>query len=627
MKKYILWSSLLMIFVGSTLVSCHSDIDFNNVDTTSEIEMGLALPVGSINATIKDFIGNVPNLFLMGEEDGAINRGVIVWRDTFESTKSFHHIDMELHTAHVRGVQMNVYDQLPASSQHGNYRRLEGQREFVFDLPISLDEFNNDETYERFDSILFNSAKFRSILRQSNLDGRIWNWITKVELDLGPQGRRAGSTRFLVSNNIQEGSPVENSLDNFSLNFMIKKDLNPKTQQEEYHNNVVDNVVLKAHIFVNVPSGNYMDVPQDGAFQYELQFKDLDFAAAWGYFYPTKDMRETHTEHISENWGDLAFLKTAKTPFARPEIFVDIKTQLAGYLVGNGDYLNAEALSDGTIQYASFLRDGSVHHNFITNVPEENFLDPYTSPIGAITDKAQLHFSWLPEEGHLDSMFLKMPRNISYKYSVDFDWNKTPQARITKNDSITAYADCKLPLIFDEGLFVNYTDTIRDISIGQFSIDSLVKDVEVIDEMKATDLKLVLKAQNNIQFCVRIAFRCLDKNNQIIMDPENPSEPFLLFPEDTVRIDAPSFAKVGGQWTPTKPGETVTIASMNKAQLEVFPKIKSIKYTIIVDDNSVQEAYKNGLDNIRIKGTDVLKLGIGLTAHVDAMLNFDNGKK
>ena len=163
MKKYILWSSLLMIFVGSTLVSCHSDIDFNNVDTTSEVEMGLALPVGSINASIKDFIGNVPNLFLLGDEDGAINRGVIVWRDTFESTKSFHHIDMNLHTATVRGVNMNLYDQLPASSQSGSYRRIVGDgtpKEFVFDLPIRLDEFNNDEAYERFDSILFNSADF-----------------------------------------------------------------------------------------------------------------------------------------------------------------------------------------------------------------------------------------------------------------------------------------------------------------------------------------------------------------------------------------------------------------------------------------------------------------------------------
>ena len=446
-------------------------------------------------------------------------------------------------------------------------------------------------------------------------------------MDLGPQGRRAGTTRFLVANSIQEGSAVTKTLDNFSLNFMIKKNLNPKTQQDEYHNNVVDTVALKAYITLTVPSGQTLNVPQNGAFQYELSFNNLDFAAAWGYFKPSKDMREEHTEHISENWGDLAFLKTAKTPFARPEIFVDIKTQLAGYLLGNGDYLNSEALSDGSIQYATFLRNGSVHHNFITNIPEENFLNPYTSPIGAITDKAQLHFSWLPEEGHLDSMFLKMPRNISYKYSVDFDWDKTPQARITKNDSITAYADCKLPLIFDEGLFVNYTDTIRDVSIGQFSIDSLVKDVEIIDTMKTTDLKLVLKAQNNIQFCVRIAFRCLDKDKKIIMDPENPSQPFLLFPEDTVRIDAPVFSKVGGQWTPTKPGETVTIAAMNKAQLDVFPKIKSIQYTIIVDDNSVQEAYKNGLDNIRIKGTDILKLGIGLTAHVDALLNFDKEKK
>lgn len=630
MKKYILWSSLLMILVGSTLVSCHSDIDLKNVDTTSEVEMGLALPVGSISATIKDFIGNVPNLFMMEDEDE--NKGVIVWRDTFSITRSFHTIDVSQYSSNVSGFHMNVYDHISAFEQIGNNRRITGdgsQRSLDFDLNLKLSNFNNDpEGNERFDSILMNSAKFTSRITRSSSMPLEWDWIDSVVFDLGPQVRHPGGNLVTVYHKGDAsayGQDIPTTFRNFSMNFMIRKDLDPTNKMTlvYYHNNVVDTLAFKVHFYFTVPTGRQVDIPQDADFLYDLTVDNLDFAAAWGYFKPSKYMEEESIENIGENWGDLQFLQTAHTPFAKPEITVDVRTELAGVLQLFGDYLFSQAFDDSK-QYATFLHNGQTTYSYVSDIRPSDCLDPYKDPIGAVTTKLRLPFSYKPEEGHLDSMFLKMPKNIGYKFHVDFDWTKSPQARVTPNDSIEAFAYCHLPLIFNEGLFISYQDTIKDVSIGQFSIDSLLKDVNVIDTMKATDLKLILQAENNIQFCVRAAFRCLDENNQVLKDPEDPSKDFLLFPEDTIRIAAPTFAQTGNVWYPTHPGETAIIASLNKAQLDMFPKIKSITYSVIVDDESIQDAYRRGLKNIRIKGTDALKLRIAITAHIDAMLNFNN---
>ena len=44
--------NLLIALVGSVLMACHSDINLNNIDTTTELELGAALPIGSMRALI-----------------------------------------------------------------------------------------------------------------------------------------------------------------------------------------------------------------------------------------------------------------------------------------------------------------------------------------------------------------------------------------------------------------------------------------------------------------------------------------------------------------------------------------------------------------------------------------------
>ena len=50
-----LWCGICM---AMTLVGCKADVDLGNIDTTTKVEANLALPIGSVNATLGDFVGD-----------------------------------------------------------------------------------------------------------------------------------------------------------------------------------------------------------------------------------------------------------------------------------------------------------------------------------------------------------------------------------------------------------------------------------------------------------------------------------------------------------------------------------------------------------------------------------------
>ena len=205
----------------------------------------------------------------------------------------------------------------------------------------------------------------------------------------------------------------------------------------------------------------------------------------------------------------------------------------------------------------------------------------------------------------------------------------TPQIRITPNTSIRIDAVCSLPFIFNKNLHIDYTDTIRNINLSAYSIDSLLSEVEVVEKpVKTTDVTVVLHAENEIPVDIKAYMRCLDESGKIINDPEDASKPLILFEQDTVVLKAQPYIKNGGQWVPdAKGGETIITASMTKAKMDLMPSIKNIVYYARIDDQSLQEAYAKGLENIRITDDQGLTLKIGLTAHLDALLNFDQNNK
>ena len=508
--------------------SCRSKIDMDNIDSRAELDLGVALPVGYFHLTMGDLIGDVEKLYID-------SNGVIAWRDTFFDGRSFHNVDLADRIT-TKDFPLDVYDQL---SQYATGTTVHGTGvpiTLTFDLPLKLKGINDSLRNERLDSAQILTASFFTTLTTSQFDIQ-WDWISKVTLDLGDQIER-GAGKIMTVYDKSAGDTggfnqkIETAVDNFTLILMKNRNLNPKTDYDKYSGNVVDQTNFKVNMTFVIPVGESVTISQDSKLSYDLSVNFITYKALWGFFKPSSDMFTEEVRNLADSWGSTGFLKDGHLPFSNPEITVDITTELAGVLRISNCYLFS-ADNVGNRKYATF--NGS---KILKNVPLfGDFLDPYTSIIGDSTLLWTV-FNKDADKGKIDQLFGVMPDSLGYKFEVDFDMQRSPQVRLTPDDSIEINAICNLPMIFHDSVFFQYKDTTNDVNLSQYTIDSLLASSGNVDTVKTSDVRLVLQGINNMPVCLALTVRCLDENGQVVMDAENPSKPFQLFDRDTVRIEA-----------------------------------------------------------------------------------------
>ncbi|MBO5618398.1 MAG: hypothetical protein J5902_00250 [Paludibacteraceae bacterium] len=612
-----------MVICGSMLMSCHSDVDLKNIDTTSELDLGLVLPIGSIKAKIGDFIGNAKNIYV----DSLNNKGVITWKDTFKIERNYHQVDLSQYISS-KEFSLKVYEQLEAAHMIGTDGKVTGTGNPVtlsFDLPLKLNGINDAIDNERLDSARIENASFASIINPDNLPLE-WEWIDTVSLDLGTQiNRPAGNTMVVYKKGDTGGynQSITTDVDNFSLSMMKNRSLNPKTDWAKYDNNVIDSCAFKVNFTFTIPDGQKVEIPSNAKFRYDLRVRFIDYTAIWGRFVRSKDMYDEDTINLADSWGDLDFLRRAQLPFADPQIRANIVTKVAGAMVLQGDYLFVED-ADGNPTYAEWDGQRTLRVDF----KPYQYLDPFTSNIGDSTTNMYVDFNKDSDKGSIDRLFNNMPSRLGYNFNVNFNFQETPQIRIVPNTAVRVEAICKLPLIFNKGLYVDYSDTIKDIDLSKYTIDSLlnVKKNDWIDTVKTSDVNLILTAQNTIPLTIKATMLCIDEAGKVIPSPEDPTKPLNLFESDTIKIDPPTYAFSNANWNIVKEGENIITAKLTKEKLDLLPSIKQIIYTAIIDDESLEEAFRQGQFNIRITDDAGLKVKIGLTAQLGAVLNFNKNK-
>ena len=611
--------ALIALMTGSLLVGCHSDLDLENIDTQAEVEMGVALPVGSIHATIGDFFGKGLGSFYV---DSADNQGVITWKDTFKIARNFHQVDLAQYISE-KQLTLNVYDKIDVPPMIGTNKVVTGIGAPVtlkFDMPLKLSGINHPDSLnkERLDSALIDMASFSSVIKTHNLPLE-WDWIDSVTLYLGEQIHRpAGNVMVIYDkdrDNYGYGQTIPTVVDNFVIDLI--KD--GKVGQ------VVDSCNFEIHFTFTIPTGTTVTVPEDAGFDYKLGVQFIDYSAIWGKFLRSKDMYDEALVDLSSSWGELAWISEASVPFAEPKIDMNIVTTVAGALKIDGDYLFAEDVN-GMKHFASFQYGSETKQDFHKQYYSSEYLDPITSPIGATTTNMTLHFDKDPQNGHIDELFQNMPQKLGYKFGIDFNYDMTPQIRITPNTSISIDAACTLPMIFNKGLHLSYSDTIKDVNLSKYTLESLLEDVDIIDSLTASELKIIIKAQSEIPLDIYATMRCYDKNNKEIKDPTDPSKPLLLFDQDTIQFVAPTYEYAKGGWQMVKKGETVIIAEITQDKLELLPQVDHIIYYAQIDDRSLAEAYSKGKFNIKLTEDAGLTLKVALTAKTDAYLSIDLDK-
>ena len=601
--------------IGLTMLwnGCTADVDLDNIDTSVDVEANVATPIGSMTATIDDFVGDGTwGIFI----DTVNHEGVITFRDTFSIARDFHKLDLSKYISNTT-LKMNVYDKLEGKPYFVNGQITGNDQPIVltFPLTLKLKNINNNLAHQRIDSALINDASF--ISKISSIGGLPlkWEWIEKVELKLGKNFHRPSGNLITVyskGDGYGYNQNINVAVDAFSMNLMKEK--NPQSWKD-YTNNVVDTCNFEILMHIVVPSSaGVVNIPSTAAFQYDLGVQFIDYEAVWGMFEPSKDMSGEAVEAIATYWSPWNTLQDLRLPFAEPSVDMQVTTQVAGAMIMEGDYLYTEN-EQGEKAYATFDGKQSLYKFF-----NKNEYLPLNSPIG--TEKTMhILFDKDPSRGHIDQLFAIRPDQIGYKFAVKFNEQETPQIRLTKNTSIKIDAVCNLPMILNEGVSLGYSDKIKGIDLSMLDLDSLLKDVEMIDTLEEASAKLVIKFENSIPLQFKGMLTCLDENDNVIIDPKT-EKPLLLTDNDTILIAAPEFTKEGHDWNIT-PLESVEVINVDREDLETLRQIKTIEFHAWMDDESLAEAYDNGLNNIQLKDDNYLKVKIAVGANVEGVLNLE----
>lgn len=645
---------LYVLALGCVLMGCRSKLDLGNMDTKTQVQMGMALPVGSIRMYLKDILGDVDGLYI----DTVDGSPVLAWKMDTTISRDYHEMNLAKYLSAV-DVDLNVYDKLSAYSiniggiDYSITSPLITTIPFPIDLPVELEyPFDlpltgiNSKDYiyerERLDIAQIDSAKFRSVINTTDFPFN-WEWVDDISLDLGPRfDRPAGNLVSIYKKGDTKvkkyGDTIPILIDNFALDMMKKHFPATSEYAQFFPGNVYDTCAFKIKFKFTIPQGTTLasNITSSSKIDYHLDVKFLDFSSIKGMFEPSKDMYDESVIDLDKSLGKLDFLTKALIPISRPQIDVRIVTAIAGALFIDDAYVYIIEKDDPTKtkKYAEFgispyidVDDGIriQHKQFMFEKGE--WLDPETA---ALTDTTNLllNFNRSPKGGRLHELFRKMPKELGYQFFIKFNSGITPQLRITPNTFINVHSVCKIPFMFDQGIKVNYPDTAYNINLSKLSLDSLEKESNVIDTLNATNLKLVLIAQNSIPMHVKVSMRCFDKNDQPIMDPKDPSKPFILFEKDTIELEPPTYTKLSNsQIVPTSDGKTTIISNLDKDELNTLPKINKIVYSAILDDESLQYAYKMGLVNVRLTEDQYVTMKIGVAGNIDAVLNFEKNNK
>jgi hypothetical protein len=226
-----------------------------------------------------------------------------------------------------------------------------------------------------------------------------------------------------------------------------------------------------------------------------------------------------------------------------------------------------------------------------------------------------------PERGHIDNLLSIRPDKVGYKFSVNFNQQETPQIRITDNTSIRVDAICNLPMIFNQGVSLAYSDTITGIDLSMLDLDSILSGVEILDTLEEASAKLVIKIENSIPLQFKGVFTCLDENNNVIIDPKT-NNPLLITENDTIVIGAPTYEFTDHTWRATAL-ESVEVVNVDRADLETLRKIKNIVYTVSLDDESLAYAYEQGLFNVKLTEDNHLRIKLAVGANVEGVLKLE----
>ena len=596
--------------LSTCFVSCEADVDLSNIDMTANVKTAISLPIGSMKVHFGDFIGDTTIQNISIDEYGRY-----LFVDTFDFDEPYHIVNLEDYTSYYES-SLDIYQRfMEQCSELAMLPSIPAYTSFYLDFPITfrLRNMNHDVNNQRVDSIIVDMAQFQS---EFGLEGvnLSWSEIDKIEIRLSNDFRRAAGSNLLIpstGHNFNEKIPI--AVDDFNLILMKDPAAAPA------NTNVKDSVTFTLRFYITPDKP--LTIKEDDRIRYNFALDFLDYRAVFGYFDPSNKMRDSATDYLlADAWPTWNTLNDLMLPLREPKVTFQIQHSLAMPLFVDVERLNLIAADSVTQIDATFNGEKTTRIKFPNQITLDDPLDK------RVVDTIILDYT--DERGNLDELFAIHPIKVNYAYSVMADTTTAmKQFRMTDDTNIEVDAVIEAPLDFNEGVNVNYSDTIDNIYIEEFTLRSLLLSMDsitrinvdstydVVDsilDVQESHLQLFLTLENWIPFQVNASFQFMDENDQII-----------TFNGDTLRtqydltLNSPSEIIDGEVVTPEK-GQLVL--AIGQGDFKNISSIRRIVFSAFVGDNTVPA---------KITTKSALRAYVGISANVDAIVNMEElfGKK
>ena len=564
----------LVVFLACALLACDPKIDFDNIDPSVKAEMGIALPVGEFGIILGDLIPTNEGVLSVNEQ------GVYQLSAGFDFSQTIDDIDVSQYAATTEKT-------LFISESVHNLPAIVGPLTLPleFELKMGMDGVNQTLQDERIDSMRLTSATLIADIQQNF--GLSANNIQKAELILSDDFHRAaGNTIDLPFTSFN--TPTNITLDNFSINF-VKDPTLPASDD-----NVKDTITLTLRLTVNLAAGEMITLNTNSKFTVNVTVRINDYEAVYGRLVSNTEVGIQDCLELSEMWEGFSNLQNFHLNLYDPTIAFDLTTSIGTPIRFHLTELKSENQDGTDIRYAQF--NGSNEY--------EVSLPNYVKVTDSYDQTATNTIVFNRENGNIGRLFEISPYRFCYNLGfIPEARNGSDQQRIVKGRNFfQATAKMTLPFSFDEGVSLEYKDTLP-VDFSAVNLDSLLEEVEFIDNVEIRQLHLVLGLQNTLPFDVDASFAFLNANQQDL--DIRPTE------DGAIHIAGP---KEYGSNGPI-PGVGNTELVVND---EMVDKLKDVRY--LVFNISAKDPQSN-LYPLTLEPENGLKIKIALTADVAAYMN------
>ena len=564
----------LVVFLACALLACDPKIDFDNIDPSVKAEMGIALPVGEFGITLGDLIPTNEGVLSVNEQ------GVYQLSAGFDFSQTIDDIDVSQYAATTEKT-------LFISESLHNLPAIAGPLTLPleFELKMGMDGVNQTLQDERIDSMRLTSATLIANINQNF--GLSASNIEKAELILSDDFHRAaGNTIDLPFTSFN--TPTNIVLDNFSISFLKDPTL-PASDD-----NVKDTITLTLRLTLNVAAGEMITLNSDSKFTVNVSVRIDDYEAIYGRLVSNTEVGIQDCLELSEMWEGFSNLQNFHLNLYDPTIAFDLTTSIGTPIRFHLTEFKSENQDGTDVRYAQF--NGSNEY--------EVSLPNYVKVTDSYDQTATNTIVFNRENGNIGRLFEISPYRFCYNLGfIPEARNGSDQQRIVKGRNFfQATAKMTLPFSFDEGVSLEYKDTIP-VDFSAVNLDSLLEEVEFIDNVEIRQLHLVLGLQNTLPFDVDASFAFLNANQQDL--DIRPTE------DGAIHIAGP---KEYGSNGPI-PGVGNTELVVND---EMVDKLKDVRY--LVFNISAKDPQSN-LYPLTLEPENGLKIKIALTADVAAYMN------